>query len=220
MKHSLSSHLLILGAPVWALTTVCTAQTLTPAPAPPPQRTVLPVQDLHNTGTVSAYDASGLTVLEPATGSMTVYMTNADTMFVDTHGRLVPPDRITLQTPVNVHYTPVGQSLLATKIVVNAALTTDGTLIEIDPGVLVVQLSGVPGVQVRYVNSSTLKFVDAAGTTLPVQSMTTGMTVRVFYTKAGDALVATKVQLLDVNGVSSVTSKTTTTTVTTRSSQR
>lgn len=202
-----------------ALTLVCTAQNLTPATAPPPQSAVLPPQDLHASGTVSAYDARGLTVLEPATGGMTVYLTNADTAFVDTHGRFIPPDRITLQTPVNVHYTPVGHALLATKIVVNTVLTTDGTLLEVSPGVLVVQLFGATGMQVRYVNSSTLKFVDPTGAPLPLQAMAAGTPVRVFYTQAGDALVASKVQMLDINGLSSVTTKTTTTT-TTRSNKR
>lgn len=217
MKHSLhSTHLLVLAVPLWAFTTVCTAQNLTPATAPPPQSTVLPTKDLHASGTVSAYDANGLTVLEPATGSMTVYLTDTHTAFVDTHGRFVAPDRITVQTPVKVHYTPVGHTLLATKIVVNTPLTTDGTIVGIGPGALVVQLSGVPDMHVRFVNSNTLKFVDPTGTPLPLQTMALDTPVRVFYTKSGDALVATKVQMLDLNGLSSVTTKTTTTTTTTR----
>lgn len=221
MKHSLySSRLLVLAAPLWALTTACTAQNFTPATAPPPQSAVPQSQDLHASGTVSAYDARGLTVLEPTTGSMTVYITDAHTAFVDTHDRFVAPDHITVQTPVKVHYTLVGSTLLATKIVVNAALTADGTIVEISPRALVVQLSGISALQVRFVSSNTLKFVDATDTPLPLQTLALDTPVRVFYTISGDALVATKIQLLDLSGLSSVTTKTTTTTTTTRSNKR
>jgi hypothetical protein len=214
MKHSLHpTHLLILAAPMWALTLVCTAQNLTPATAPPPRSAVLPPQDLHAAGTVSSFDAKGLTVLEPVTGGMTVYLTNADTAFVNTQGRLVPPDLVTVQTPVNVHYTPVGHALLATRVVVNSALTTDGTVVELSPGVMVVQAAGAPAVSLRYVSSNKLKFTDPTGTPLPLQAMAVGTPVRVFYTKAGDVLMATKVQMLNPNaGPSTVTTKTTTTT--------
>ncbi len=208
-----------MTAPLWALTLVCTAQNLTPATAPPPQSAVLPPQDLHAAGTVSSFDPKGLTVQEPVTGGMTVYLTNADTTFVDTHGRVVPPDLITVQTPVNIHYTPVGNMLLATRVVVNSVLTTDGTLIELSPGALVVQAAGAPAVSLNYVSSNKLKFVDPTGTPLPLQAMAVGTPVRVFYSKNGDVLMATKVQMLNPNaGSSTVTTQTTTTT--TRSNPR
>lgn len=214
MKHSFHpTHLLIVAVPIWALTMVCTAQNLTPATAPPPQSTVALPQDLNAAGTVSAYDAKGLILLEPSTGSMTVYLTNADTTFVDTHGRFVAPDRVALQTPVNVHYTPVGNMLLATKIVVNVVLTADGNLAELSPGGLVIQLAGVPTTRVSYASGSNLKFLDQKGALLPLQAVPMGAPVRVFYTNAGNALEASKVQMLDPNtGLS--------TTTTTRSNQR
>lgn len=216
MKHSFQpTHLLVLAAPIWALTMVCTAQNLTSAPVPPPRSAVALPQDLHAAGTVSAYDAKGLTLLEPSTGGMTVYLTNADTTFMDTHGRFVTPDRVALQTPVNVHYTHVGNMLLATKIVVNVVLTADGNLAELSPGGLVIQLAGVPATRVSYASGSNLKFLDQKGALLPLQAVPMGAPVRVFYTKVGNALVAAKVQMLDPNTVLS-----TTTTTTTRPNQR
>lgn len=222
MKHSFqSTRFLIVALPFWAVTLTCTAQNLTPATAPPPQSTVALPQDLHAAGTVSAYDARGLTVQEPSTGSMTVYMTNGDTTFVDTHGRFVAPDRVALQTPVNVHYTPVGNMLLATKIVVNAQLTADGNLTELSPGAVAIQLAGLPSTRVSYASGSKLKFVDKTGAVLPLQAVPMGAPVRVFYTKEDNALVASKVQLLDPNtGLSTTTTRTTTTTTTTQSNQR
>ena len=214
MKHSIRPpHVLLVALPVLALSLACTAQNLTPATAPPPQSIVTLPPDLHAAGTISAYDTKGLTVMEPSTGSMTVYLTNADTTFVDTHGRFVAPDRVALQTPVNVHYTPVGNVLLATKIVVNATLTTDGSLAEVSPGALAIQLAGVPSVRVNYASGNNLKFVDPTGAALPLQAVTLGAPVRVFYTQEGRTLVATKVQMLEAKAGLS-------TTTTTRSSQR
>ncbi len=165
------------------------------SPTPPPPAVAL-TQNLHASGTVSAYDAKGLTVLEPITGSMTVYLTNAETSFVDTHDKFVSPDLITQQLPVKVYYTQVGNTVLATKVIVNTALNTDGTLIEVSSGVLVIQLSGAPATPVRFLSTNELKFVDHKGKTVQPQTVKLGAQVRVFYSKTADALVATKVEML------------------------
>ncbi len=213
------SRYLVLAAPLWALSLNCSAQTLTTVPAAQTASSVALPQDLHAAGTITSYNASGLTVLDPITGSMTVYVTNADTMFVDTHNRMVPPDRITQQTPVTVHYTQVGNMILATKIVVNTALTSDGTLVEVSPGVLVIEMPGASSTPARYVNNTTTNYVDENGKPVPTQSVKAGAPVRVFYTKVGDTLVASKVEVLGLGGKglpkSAVDSETKTTTTTT-----
>jgi len=210
-----SSSLLLIAAPIWAVSLSCSAQSPAKVPAPPPRSAVAMPQDLHAAGTVSAYDASGLTVADPITGSMTVYITNSDTTFVDTHDRLVAPDRVTLQSPVKVHYTPVGNQVLATKVVVDTALNTDGTLTDFGPGLLVIQLSAPPS-PVRFVTDNTLKFVDHKGRPSPPDAVRQGSPVRVFYKRMGDALLASKVELLETNAPASPTTSTTRTTTTTR----
>jgi hypothetical protein len=191
MKHaSRLVPLFIVAASMSALPLFCTAQ----SPTPPPSAVTLP-QNLHASGTISAYDAKGLTVLEPITGSMTVYLTNADTSFVDTHDHFVSPDLIAQQIAVKVHYTRVGNALLATKVVVNTALNTDGTLLEVSPGVVVIQLSGAPATPVHFVSHQDLKFVNQKGAAVLPQAVKLGAQVRVFYSKTGDALVASKVEM-------------------------
>ena len=198
---------------------LCAAQSLTPpTPPTPPTAAATEPQNLHAAGTVSAYDASGLTVLEPVTGSMTVYMTNANTTFVDTQDRFVSPDQVTLQTPVKVHYTRVANALLATKIVVNTTLNTAGTLVEVSPGVLVIQLSA-PVAQVHFVSNDTLKFVHPKGKHVPLQAVKQGASVRVFYTKAGDSLLASQVEMLGLVGTGSSTNSVSTQTTTTTTSR-
>lgn len=219
----LTSHspaLLLVAAPLWALSLSSNAQNPAKVPTPPPRSAVALPQDLHAAGTVSAYDATGLTVADPITGSMTVYLTNSDTTFVDTQNRIVAPDRVTLQTPVKVHYTPVGNKVLATKVIVDTTLNTDGTLTEVGPGVLVIQLSAPPS-PLRFVTDNTLKFVDHKGKTAPPDAVRQGAQVRVFYTRKGDVLMASKVELLEAGSPApATTSITTQTTTTTREVKR
>lgn len=218
MKTTFRPHLLLIAAPLCALTVFSSAQVPTPKPAGAKEVEVrsaiaLP-QDLHASGSVSSFDANGLTVLTPTTGSMTVYLTNADTMFVDKQDRFVAPDRIIPQTPVTVHYTPVGNSVLATKVVVTTSLFSSGKLIEAGPGMLVITTNAAPNTPVRYVYNATTRYVDKHGDQVPAQALKPGASVRIFYTQAGDALVASKVEMLDDQASSTVSSETTTTTTT------
>ncbi len=189
-------HFLVLVAPMLVLPLLSPAQVLTTTPNPQTASSVTLPLDLHASGTISSFTANGLTMLDPTTGSMTVYMTNADTMYVDTHGRVVSPDKITQQTPVTIHYTPVGNMVIATQVVVNTALTSDGTLVEVSPGVLIIQMPGASSTPARYVNNTTTNYVDQNGEPVPPQSVKAGAPVRVFYTKVGDTLVASKVEVL------------------------
>ncbi|WP_395744807.1 hypothetical protein [Prosthecobacter sp.] len=196
MKRSLHpSCLFLIAAPMLALPLLSSAQTLAPTTVTQTTSVTLP-QDLHASGTISSFNAKGMMMLDPITGSMTEYMTNADTMFVDTHGRAIPPDRITQDTPVTVHYTPVGNMIVATKVVANTALTSDGTLVEVSPGVLVIQMPGASTTPARYVNNTTTNYVDQNGKPVPPASVKAGAPVRVFYTKVGDTLIASKVEVL------------------------
>lgn len=212
MKTTFRPHVLLVAAPLCALTLLSSAQTPTPAPAPAPEvRSAITLpQDLHASGFVSSFDSTGLTVLTPTTGSMTVYLTNADTMFVDKKGRFIAPDRIIPQTPVTVHYTPVGNTILATKVVVTTSLFSAGKLIEAGPGMLVITTNAAPNTPVRYTYNATTRYVDQHGDLVPAQALKPGASIRIFYTQTGDTLLASKVELLDEQAGSTVSSETTT----------
>jgi hypothetical protein len=217
MKHSLHTpHWTTLAAPLCAMTLSCLAQTSTTVVVPPANSSAVVTQaDLHATGNIRSIAAGTLTMINDL-GSMTVYLTNADTEFLDKQGLIITPSNLTPQTPVTVHYTPVGNTLLATRVVVSSTLSSDGVLREVGPGALVVGMSGVPGAPVRYTLDGTTKYVDQKGRAIP--AIASGDPVRIFYARVGDTLVATKVQVLGPNGAgvpaASVKTQTKTTTVT------
>lgn len=224
MKNSLHHpHWITLAAPMCAFTLSCFAQTsttVTTTVQPTAPSAVVAQPDLHATGNIRSLDSGSLTMINDL-GSMTVYLTNADTEFTDKKGALISPTTLTPQTPVTVHYTPVGNNLLATKVVVSSTLFSDGVLMEAGPGGLVIELSGISGAPVRYVPDNTTKYVDKKGKA--IAAVAPGDPVRIFYARAGDTLVATKVQVLGPNGsgvpVSATSTKTETKTSTTLSSE-
>ncbi len=211
MKHTFRPPFLLVAAPLCALTLLSPAQTPAPAGADQTPSAVTLPQDLHASGLVSSFDASGLTVLTPATGSMTVYLTNSDTMFVDKQDQFIAPDRIIPQTPVTVHYTPVGNMIVATKVVVTSTPFSNGTLIEVSPGVLVVETPGAATAPMRYINNTATTFVDEKGDPVAARALRPGASVRIFYTKEGDTLVASKVQVMGPASTGVSTQSTTTT---------
>jgi hypothetical protein len=198
-----------------ALTLSCLGQSVTPTAPVPVQRTESVVTvgaDPHATGNISAMDSGNLTLVNDL-GSMTVYILNSETEFMDKNGQLISPTTLTQQTPITVYYTPVGNALLATKVVVSGTLFSDGVLTEIGPDALVIQMPGAPAAPVRYIQDASTKVVDSMGKTVKI--LAPGDPVRVFYARAGDSMVATKIQVLGPNGSGVPTAvKTKTTTVT------
>ncbi|WP_395748926.1 hypothetical protein [Prosthecobacter sp.] len=216
MKPSyLANYLLAVAAPLSALTLSCLAQTVPPPlPVERTESVVTVRADPHATGNISAMDSGKLTLVNDL-GSMTVYLLNSDTEFTDKTGQTISPTSLTTQTPITVYYTPVGNALLATKVVVSGTLFSDGVLTEIGPDALVIQMPGAPAAPVRYIQDAATKVVDPRGKAVKV--LAPGDPVRVFYARAGNAMVATKIEVLGPNGSgvpASVKTQTTTTTVT------
>ncbi|WP_395740893.1 hypothetical protein [Prosthecobacter sp.] len=218
LKHP-TSHLFTVAAPLCALTFSCLAQTV-PPPVVPPVRaeateSVVTVRvDPHATGNISAMDSGNLTLVNDL-GSQTVYLLNSDTEFMDKSGQAIAPSSLTTQTPITVYYTQVGSALLATKVVVSGTLFSDGVLTEIGPDALVIQMPDAPAAPVRYIQDTATKVVDMRGKAVKV--LAPGDPVRVFYARAGNAMVATKIEVLGPNGSgvpTGVKTRTTTTTTT------
>lgn len=205
MKHSYSPPaLLVFAAPFCALTLTCSAQVLTTTPGTTTTTStttvsVTPQPGVNAAGTVEALDSNGLS-LRAAQGGLTVFQTTPSTEFMDTEGHTVARERITKQTPVTVFFLPSGNSLLATKVVTTGPLYSAGTLSEVSPGVLVIELPGASATPVRYVNNETTNYVDEKGDAVPPATVRPGAPVRVYYTKVGDTLVASKVEVIGLNG--------------------
>jgi hypothetical protein len=70
--------------------------------------------------------------------------------------------------------------------------TSQGTISEFGPQLLVIKTETV-GEPLRYTSSKTTTYVDEAGQPVSVTTVKSGLPVTVYYTKVGDAMVASKV---------------------------
>jgi hypothetical protein len=134
------------------------------------------------------------------------FLIGPDTLFVDSFGNNVPRDRFFrrgTQVPATVYYTrsPNG-SLVASKVVLTenqtiapAPVESAGTITEVSPGILVIEQPGASDTPVRYVNNKTTNYVNENGEPVPPESVKAGTPVKIFYTKVGDTLVASKVEV-------------------------
>jgi hypothetical protein len=221
MKHSFHPpHFLILAVPMCVLTLSCLAQAATTTETvKTTQSAVATSPDLHATGNISSMDTGGLTLVNDL-GSMTVYQTNSDTEFLNKQSQVISPTSITPQTPITVYYTPVGNTLLATKVVVTGSLFSDGILLEASPAGLLVEMAGTPSTSVRFLIETTTKYVNHKGK--KVEAVMPGDPVRIFYTRVGDRMIASKVEVLGPNGsgLPQAVVKTETTNTVTRTDKR
>jgi hypothetical protein len=90
---------------------------------------------------------------------------------------------------------------MASKVVLNEAtppapVQSDGTITEVSPGILVIEQPGASDTAVRYVNNKTTNYVNESGDPVAPEAVKPGTPVRVYYTKVGDTLVASKVEVL------------------------
>ncbi len=79
-----------------------------------------------------------------------------------------------------------------TMAVVESPTTSQGTISEFGPEMMIIK-SGTAVEPVRYSYSKTTTYVDEAGNPVSLTTVKSGLPVTVYYTKTGDALVATKV---------------------------
>ncbi len=152
-------------------------------------------------GTVSAFDANGFSLSGGSNGVGSNFILGPGTIFTDSTGRTIPRERITQQTPVTVYYDQNGSNLVATRVVVSESSTTStstfsaGTIREVSPGVLVIEQAGASTTPARYVNDQTTNYVDQSGQPVNPKSVGAGTPVKVYYTKVGDTLVASRVEV-------------------------
>ena len=150
------------------------------------------------TGTISAFDANGFSLSGGSSGAASSFLIGPGTAFTDSTGRSITREQITQETPVTVYYQQSGNSLIATRVVANDAASSpysDGTIREVSPGVLVIEQPGASSTPVRYVNDNTTNYVDRSGQPVNPDSVGPGTPVKIFYTKVGDTLVASRVEV-------------------------
>jgi hypothetical protein len=170
----------------------------------------MPAGTLTSSGMIANFGANdfalqGATTTSPnATPSN--FLLGPGTQFVDSFGNAVSRDsffRRGSNVPATVYYTrsPNG-SLLASKVVLGANDTAStapvesaGTITEVSPGILVIEQPGASDTPVRYVNNKTTNYVNENGEPVPPESVKAGTPVKIFYTKVGDTLVASKVEV-------------------------
>ena len=151
-------------------------------------------------------------VIEASPGKVPVrYLSNETTNYVDENGAPVSLASVTSGLPVTVYYTKVGDTLVASKIMVRRSgpaapvtvistpattlettTTTAGTITEFAPGRLLIktETSATP---LTYVYSKTTTYVDENGVPVSIETVKSGLPVTVYYTRVGDSLSATKV---------------------------
>lgn len=157
------------------------------------------------------------------------YIFGETTNYVDEDGKPVSLETVKSGLPVTVYYTKVGDTLVASKIVVRKAvavstqapettwITSAGTISEFGPKTIVVRTETSPD-PLRYSYSKTTTYVDEKGKPVAMETLKSGLPVTVFYSKVGDTMVASKVIVRSAIETSTPVieeKKTTTTTITT-----
>jgi hypothetical protein len=157
-------------------------------------------------GTVSEFGPQGI-IIKTAAGTRPVrYISNETTNFVDENGNPIAATLVTSGLPVTVFYTKVGDTLIASKIMVKTGAaapvrtleTTQvvtmsaGTIREFGPEQIILQTES-SSTPLPYTYSKTTTYVDESGAPVSIQTVKSGLPVTVYYTKVGNVLVASKV---------------------------
>jgi len=166
---------------------------------------------LSSSGTIGSFTANDFALQGNTTTSPNAtpsnFLLGPDTLFTDSLGNPVPRDRFFRRgsrVPATVYYTrsPNG-SLVANTVVLTeneaaaapASVESAGTITEVSPGILVIEQPGASDTPVRYVNNKTTNYVNENGEPVPPESVKAGTPVKIFYTKVGDTLVASRVEV-------------------------
>ena len=193
-------------------------------------------------GTVSEFGPQGI-VIKTAAGTQPVrYISSETTNYVDENGNPVAAAAVASGLPVTVYYTKVGDTLIASKIMVRRApvapltvvaipatvisapvttlettqtTTSAGTISEFGPEQIIINTASSPD-PLRYTYGKTTTYVDENGTPVAVSTMKSGLPVTVYYTKVGNTLVANKVIVRKAVVIPVPVIETKTTTTTTR----
>ena len=162
--------------------------------------------------TVQAVATSSGTINEFSPGGMIVspnpvhYTYSSTTTYENEEGRPVSINSMKSGLPVTVHYLRVGDTMLATKVVVRnvptgasrtsetvlRATTSVGTVSEFGAERILIRTEASPE-PVSYNYSKTTTYVDEAGHPVAVTTVKSGLPVTLHYTKVGDTLMVSKV---------------------------
>ncbi len=169
-------------------------------------------------GTVSEFGPQGL-IIKTVAGSQPVrYISTDTTNYVDENGNAVSARLVTSGLPVTVYYTKVGDTLIASKIMVKTGVvapiatvapvvtvatvspvqTTQtttmsmGTISEFGPQRIILRTESSPE-PLPYTYSKTTTYVDESGAPVSIETVKSGLPVTVYYTKVGDTFMANKV---------------------------
>lgn len=168
-------------------------------------------------GTISEYSPQSL-IISSAGAPPIRYSYNETTTYVDELGNPVSASVVRSGLPVTVHYSQVGDALLASRVVVRrggqaittttpvrtvvpapapaATVTTTettatGYINEFGPQAIVVRSEGAT--PLRYRASADTVYVDEFGSPVSVETVRSGAPVTVHYSRIGDELTASRV---------------------------
>ncbi|MCC6881640.1 MAG: hypothetical protein WBE58_23000 [Verrucomicrobiales bacterium] len=153
------------------------------------------------------------------------YTYGEETSYIDEDGHPIAVTTVKSGLPVTVYYTKVGDTLVASKVMVRresapagaplSAVVVQGTIGEFGSNRIILNPVGSTE-SVHYAYGETTTYVDEDGHPIAVTTVKSGLPVTIYYTRSGDTLVATKVivrkELIAPNSV--IERKTTTTTTT------
>jgi hypothetical protein len=149
-------------------------------------------------GTISEFGPQMLIVKSDTATEGVRYTYSKTTTYVDEAGQPVSIKTVKSGLPVTVYYTKVGDSMVATKVIVRKAAappafsTSVGTIGEYGHDRLTVTTTTSPEA-VRYSYSKTTTYVDEDGNPVSVTTVKSGAPVTLQYTKVGDTLMVSKV---------------------------
>jgi len=161
----------------------------TPAPVPGTTMTA---------GTISEFGPGRIIIKSTTSPDPLNYTSSKTTTYVDEAGRPVSIKTVTSGLPVTVYYTKVGNSMIASRVVVRKAVavpaytTSMGTIGEFGADRITIRTEASPDA-IRYSYSKTTTCVDEAGNPVSVTTVKSGLPVTVQYTKVGDTLMVSKV---------------------------
>ncbi len=159
-------------------------------------------------GTVSEFGPQSI-IIRSQTGTEPVrYLYNSTTNYVDENGSPIAVATVKGGLPVTIYYTKVGDTLVASKVMVRKVITTAsqapsaettqtrtnsiGTISEFGPERIIIKKTASSD-PLPYAYSKSTTYIDETGAPVSIKTLRSGLPVTVYYTKVGDTLMATKV---------------------------
>lgn len=197
------------------------------------EKTEVKIKTVTAQGTITEWGDQRLLLKTETAPEAVPYTFSETTTYVDEDGNPVSVTTIKPGAPVTVYYTKSGDAMVATKVLVRTkaaapapvpgTTTTEvtktiGTIREYGKNRILLKTE-VATEPTAYTFSKTTTYVDEAGNPVSVETVKSGLPVTVYYTKVGDAMVASKVVVRKVVTTPAAppiveTKKTTTTTET------